>query len=126
MIFGVGTDLVEISRVLKACEKEAFLNRVFTENERRQAFSDKKRFAGDFAVKESVAKAMGIGFNGIGFSDIEVLRNELGKPYVILHGKALTFCREHGINEIHVSIADTNTLVTAFAVAEGGNINETQ
>ncbi len=126
MIFGVGTDLVEISRVLKACEKETFLNHVFTENERRQALSDKKRLAGDFAVKESVAKAMGIGFNGIGLSDIEVLRDKLGKPYVILHGKALDFCREHGIDDMHVSISDTNVLVTAFAVAEGGNINETQ
>ena len=126
MIYGVGTDLVEIDRVLKACDMESFYKRVFTENERREAFSNKKRLAGDFAVKEAVAKAFGTGFSGIGFSDIEVLREASGKPYVVFHKKALDFCRVHGISAVHVSISDTDTMVSAFAVAAGGKINEAQ
>lgn len=126
MIYGIGTDIVEIERVLRACENKLFSERVFTENERREAFSNKKRLAGDFAVKEAVAKAFGTGFAGIGFSDIEVLRNDKGKPYVLLHDRALKYSEEQGIKGIHVSISDTDTLVTAFAVAEGGNDNETQ
>ena len=52
MILGIGTDLVEIERIKKACEKEAFLVRSFTEEERRQAEGKIPRLAGDFAVKE--------------------------------------------------------------------------
>lgn len=51
MIVGIGTDLIEIERIKKACEKEAFLVRVYTEEERRQAGGKVSRLAGDFAVK---------------------------------------------------------------------------
>ena len=54
MIVGIGTDLIEIERIKKACEKEAFLVRVYTEEERRQAGGNASRLAGDFAVKEAV------------------------------------------------------------------------
>lgn len=45
------------------------------------------RLAGDFAVKEAVSKVFGTGFRGFGLLDIEVLRDELGKPWVRLHGE---------------------------------------
>ena len=51
MIVGIGTDLIEIERIKKACEKEAFLVRVYTEEDRRQAGGNASRLAGDFAVK---------------------------------------------------------------------------
>ena len=126
MIYGIGNDIIEIERVMKACSKESFLKRVYTDSERREALTHRRRLAGDFAVKEAVAKAFGTGFSGIGFSDIEVLREASGKPYIVFHKKALDFCRVHGISAVHVSISDTDTMVSAFAVAEGGNINETQ
>ena len=121
MIFGVGSDLIEIARVLKACERETFSCRVFTENERREAFGSEKRLAGDFAVKEAVVKAFGIGSGRIRPGDIEVLRNVSGKPYVNLSGKAKEFADSRGIDNIQVSISDTGELVLAFAVAEASD-----
>ena len=81
MIVGIGTDLIEIERIKKACEKEAFLVRVYTEEERRQAGGKASRLAGDFAVKEAVSKVFGTGFRGFGLLDIEVLRDGFGKPW---------------------------------------------
>ena len=85
MLTGVGCDLIEIERVKKACEKEAFLLRVYTEEERRQADGRASVLAGTFAVKEAVAKVFGTGFRSFMPKDVEVLRDELGKPYVVLH-----------------------------------------
>ena len=121
MIFGVGSDLIEIARVLKACERETFSCRVFTENERREAFGSEKRLAGDFAVKEAVVKDFGTGFGSIRPGDIEVLRDVSGKPYVNLSGKAKEFADSRGIDNIQVSISDTGELVLAFAVAEASD-----
>ena len=73
MILGTGCDLVEIERMKKACEKEAFLSRVYTERERRQAGGKASVLAGDFAVKEAVAKVFGTGFRDFMPGDIEVL-----------------------------------------------------
>lgn len=118
MIYGVGTDLTEPERIARACRRETFTHRVFTERERREAAVRSRRLAGDFAVKEAVAKALGTGFRDFGPLDIEVLRDELGKPYVELHGGALELAERLGIGNIHVSLTDTDSLVCAFAVAE--------
>ena len=101
MIIGIGTDLIEIARVRKACEKQAFLTRVYTEKERRQAGGNVSKLSGDFAVKEAVAKAFGTGFRKFMPIDIEVLRDEFGKPCVILHGGAKELAEELGIKRIH-------------------------
>lgn len=119
MIIGVGTDLIEIERIKKACEKEAFLARVYTEEERRQAGGHVSRLAGDFAVKEAVAKVFGTGFRTFGPGEIEVLRNDLGKPFVRLYGEAKKTAEELGIQAIHVSITNTDRMASAFAVGEG-------
>lgn len=119
MIIGVGTDLIEIERVKKACEKEAFLLRVYTEEERRQAGGSISRLAGNFAVKEAVSKVFGTGFRSFGLRDIEVLRNELGKPYVVLYHGAKQLAEELGIRQLHVSITNTDRQAAAFAVGEG-------
>ncbi len=118
MIYGVGIDLIEIRRVEKALQNEAFLKRAFTEEERRQACGKSKRLVGNFAVKEAVAKALKTGFRGFELNDIEVLRDELGAPYVKLYGGALRIYEALGSKSIHVSIADIKELVTAYAVIE--------
>ena len=121
MIVGVGVDTTEISRLKKACERESFRNRCFTEREREMARENPAFLAGNFAVKEAVAKALGCGFRGFWPGDIEVLRDEMGKPYVtLLKGAALT-AGQLGIDRWFVSISDTGDLVTAMAVAEKGN-----
>lgn len=123
MIVGIGTDLVEIARVKKACEKQAFLSRIYTEEERRQAEGTGgfriSRLAGDFAVKEAVAKALGTGFRRFMPVDIEVLRDALGKPYVVLYREAEKLSREMGIERIHVSITNEKEYALAYVVAEG-------
>jgi len=119
MLIGVGCDLIELERVKKACEKEAFLSRMYTEEERRQADGKVSVLAGTFAVKESVAKVLGTGFRTFMPIDVEVLRDPLGKPYVILHGNARRVAEEKGIKRIEVSISDTKDHVMAFAVGEG-------
>ena len=86
MILGVGTDLVEISRIERACRKDHFVKGVFTDRESRQAMGSASKLAGSFAVKEAVAKALGTGFRTFMPIDVEVLRDPLGKPYVILMG----------------------------------------
>lgn len=118
MIIGVGTDMIEIERVRKACEKQAFLTRIYTDEERRQAGNSVTRLAGDFAVKEAVAKTFGTGFNGFGPLDIEVLRDSMGKPFVRLYGGAGRKAGELGIGAVHVSITNTKEYAAAFAVAE--------
>jgi len=103
----------------KACEKEAFLSRVYTAEERRQAGGKLPVLAGTFAVKEAVAKVLGTGFRTFMPIDIEVLRDDLGKPYVKLHGNARKLAKEKKLVRIEVSISDTKDHAMAFAVGEG-------
>lgn len=124
MILGVGTDLVEIARMGRACEKDYFVMRTFTERESRQAKGSASKLAGSFAVKEAVAKVLGTGFRSFMPIDIEVLRDELGKPYVCLYGGALARFREMGLARIEVSITNTSEWAMAFAVGEGKERNE--
>lgn len=119
MIVGIGTDMIEIARVEKACRKQAFLSRIYTAKECRQAGKSISRLAGNFAVKEAVAKALGTGFLGFGPGDIEVLRDELGKPFVTVYRGAMEKAREKNITRFHVSITNTKEYAVAFAVAEG-------
>ena len=118
MIAGIGTDLVEIERIRKACAKQAFLVRCFRLEERTFFGSRYEKAAGNFAVKEAVAKALGTGFRTFMPSDIAVLREESGRPYVVLYNGAKTLAEERGITHIHVSITDTQEYAQAFAVAE--------
>lgn len=118
MIVGIGTDMIEIDRVIKACEKEAFLTRFFTGEEIRLIRRDRKKSADNFAVKESVVKLFGTGFSGIMPADVEVLRDEYGKPYVNLYGAAKEMADRLGISRIHVSITNTRKYASAFAVGE--------
>lgn len=118
MIIGIGTDMIEIDRVVKACQKEAFLMRYFTSNERQLIQSDKKKAADNFAVKEAVVKVFGTGFGKIEPIEVECLRDALGKPYVRLYGKAKAIGECMGLCKMHVSITNTKKYASAFAVGE--------
>ncbi|MBQ9828594.1 MAG: holo-ACP synthase [Lachnospiraceae bacterium] len=118
MIAGIGTDMIEIKRIKKACEKESFLVRCFTAKELELIGQDPQKAAGNFAVKEAVSKVFGTGFSGFRPIDIEVLRDEKGKPFVNLYGGAEETAAKLGITVIHVSITDTEEYAAAFAVGE--------
>ena len=85
MILGVGTDIVEISRMVEAVTGAAFVGMTFTEGEIAHCNAAKnaaESFAGHFAAKESVAKALGTGFRGFSPRDVEICHDAMGKPYV--------------------------------------------
>lgn len=119
MIIGIGTDLIEIDRVIKACNKGAFLKKYYTLKEIELIQADKRKSADNFTVKEAVAKMFGTGFRGIKPIEIEVLRDQLGKPYVNLYGKAKEKSLESGIDKIHVSISNTKLYAIAYVIGEG-------
>lgn len=118
MIVGIGTDIIETDRVLKASENSSFLSKYFTEEEIILFKKKKKSVAGNFAVKESVAKMLGTGVSGFSLKDIEVLRDEKGKPYVNLYNKASSMAKEQEIDVVHVSMSDTDSCAIAYVVGE--------
>lgn len=118
MIVGIGTDLVEIQRIGGMTERHKNLKRIFTQKECVYAQNNAATLAGNFAVKEAVSKVFGTGFFGVEPSEIEVLRNEQGAPFVVLSGKAAKKAGELGISRIHVSITNTKKYAQAFAIGE--------
>ncbi|MFA9377356.1 MAG: holo-ACP synthase [Lachnotalea sp.] len=122
MIVGIGTDIIEIQRIKKACAKEAFFMRCFTERERNLIGDNYSRAAGNFAVKEAVSKVFGTGIRGFELLDIEVLRDDLGKPFVNLYNKAAMVAEKNRISKIHISISNTKEYAIAYAIGES-NVN---
>ncbi len=121
MIIGIGVDIVSMSRMEKVLANDAFIDRIYTEREVAFAF-EKARFleiyAGTFAAKEAVSKALGTGVREFSFEDIEILRDELGAPYVVFHGKAEEITKKMGIAKAHLSISHERESCVAICVLE--------
>lgn len=121
MIYGVGTDIVEISRIKKAAQRESFLQKVFTEKELNLCRERHNFFASlavRFAAKEAVSKALGTGFRGFRCRDIEILSDPLGKPVVKLHGEACHIADSLGIVSLAVTMSHSRDNGVAFCIAE--------
>ena len=121
MIIGIGTDIIEIERIEIAVKRtKGFINKLFTENEittfESRGFKSEV-IAGSFAAKEAVSKALGTGFRGFGVKDIEILRDELGKPVVNLNSNVYEILKRKDVN-IHLSISHNRTSAIAYAVME--------
>jgi holo-[acyl-carrier protein] synthase len=122
-IFGIGTDIVECLRIAQMIERhgELFVGRVFTPHEieycsRRRAAT--QHYAGRWAAKEAVLKALGTGWiKGIQWTDVEVRNDPGGKPRVALGGGARDLCEQTGITEIQISISHCRSHATAYALA---------
>ena len=118
MIFGIGCDLIEIERIDKADKR--FLEKHFTKSE-RELFEMKKQpqtIAANFAAKEAFSKALGTGVRGFSLIDVEVLRDDMGKPYINLYNGAKELCKKAGIGEIFVSLSHSKELAMAYVVLE--------
>lgn len=121
MIVGIGTDIVEIDRIDNAVKRtNKFIDKVFTYREKE--YFKRKNFraevmAGNFAAKEAVSKALGTGFRGFGLLDIEVLRDDKGKPIVILSDRIYKMLPLNNFN-IHISISHSRENAIAYAVME--------
>lgn len=123
MICGVGSDIIEIDRVKKAAAGEGFLKRVFTDQEISLCRRKPDFFAAlavRFAGKEAVVKALGTGFRGCAWKDVEVVSGEQGQPEVVLYGGALEIARGKGIKKIWISLSHSRGNAVAFCVADGG------
>lgn len=118
MIIGVGCDIVEVSRVEKAYQKDSFEKKIYTEAEIKFISGRALKAATNFAVKESVAKGFGTGFRGFNPDEIEVLRDELGKPYVNLYGRAKEIADKLGVTKIHVTTSDEKDYAIAMIILE--------
>ena len=121
MIYGIGTDIVLISRIknTEAFAKKILSNKEFILWKDYLPGKQKTFLAKQFAAKEAIAKALGTGFqNGIFPKDIEILRNDLGKPYISSQGSLKNVFTDLEITSSHVSIADETDYVIAFAILE--------
>ena len=116
MILGIGNDIIEVERVEKACRNSHFMQRCFSETEISLFQGKPQSLAGNFAAKEAVVKAFGTGCVQIAPCEVEILREESGKPYVRLQGKAGKYLKDN--MKIHVSISNLKTLASAVAVIE--------
>ncbi|SHF09515.1 holo-ACP synthase [Caloramator proteoclasticus] len=119
MIKGIGTDIIEISRIKKAAENSSFLARVYTQKELEYIKTKQiESAAGYFAAKEAVSKALGTGIKGFSFRDIEILKKD-GVPYVVLHRGAKRIAEDKDIKNIQLSISHCRDYAVAFVVMEG-------
>lgn len=118
---GVGVDIVEIERIEKVIARTPrILQRIFSEGEREYAESKAKpavHYALFFAAKEAVLKALGTGFAGMNFTDVEVGHDRLGKPLVVLHGHAQEVADEQDVIDVQLSLSYTHKVGVASAVA---------
>ena len=122
MIYGVGTDLVELVRVQETYDRFGthFVDRLLMDEE-RELFEKNKwpvRFlAMRFAAKEATVKAMGTGFaNGVWIRDVGIVNSPWGRPEIIWSERGQKRCAELGIGKGHVSLTDDAGLIMAFAV----------
>ena len=107
MITGIGTDIIEISRIEKLLTNTAFIKRCFSEQEIEYIGKRAESAAAIFAAKEAYSKALGTGFRNFSLLDIEIFHDELKKPYIKAYNNAkiqdsnifltLSHCREYAV-----------------------------
>ena len=124
-VIGIGTDIIECLRIAQMIERhgDIFIRRVYTPHEIEYCSERKaatQHYAGRWAAKEAVLKAMGTGWSrGITWCDIEVRNKPGGQPVIALGGEARVICEEMGISEMMISISHCRSHATAYALAVG-------
>lgn len=124
MIFGIGTDIVEVSRIGASIEEfgDAFAKRILADSELAsyQQSQTKARFlAKRFAAKEAFSKALGTGLRAPAtFQNIAVSHDSLGKPILVFAQDLQAFMQARNIMNTHISISDEKNLAAAFVVLE--------
>ena len=120
MIVGIGNDIIEIERIEKAISKEGFKNKVYTQ---RELENIKKRgnraetYAGIFSAKEAISKAIGTGVREFSLIDLEILNDDLGKPYVVVSEKLDKILKNKKESyQIEISISHSKKYATAMAI----------
>ena len=118
---GIGTDLVDVDRFRTLLRRRpSVAERLFTAGERtyaHRAVDPAARLAARFAAKEAALKALGYGLGGMRMAEIEVVRDDDGRPEILLHGAARSRAAEHGVSRWLVSLSHTDHLAQATVVA---------
>ena len=120
MIVGIGNDIIEIERIEKAISKEGFKDKIYTQ---RELENIKKRgnraetYAGVFSAKEAISKAIGTGVREFSLTDLEILNDDLGKPYVVISEKLDKIIKSKKEDyQIEISISHSKKYATAMAI----------
>ena len=122
MIYGIGVDLVRISRMAAALSRfgERFAERILSDSELQRFLQARRRadfLAKHFAAKEALAKALGTGFrDGLGWRQIEVHNDPLGKPYLVCTGRAKQMLDTQDIGASYLSLSDEGLYALACVV----------
>ncbi len=114
MIIGLGIDVTQVSRFTRAAARDGLLDRIFTAAEQD---SSMQRMAGRFAAKEALAKALGAP-TGLVWTDVEVRKDEAGKPHFSCTGTVARRIAELGIGRLHLSITHDAGIAAAVVVCE--------
>jgi len=124
LIFGIGIDLIEVTRIEKQINSQTrFKTKIFSKNEIEYCESLKanraQHYAARYAAKEAFLKALGTGYrNGLSFTEISIENNGLGQPIVILSGNTRAFAESRGLANIKVSLSHINEYACAIVIIE--------
>ncbi len=129
MIYGIGTDIAQVSRFEKWVKNPDMIRRYFDENEyfssglnveEKQIGQACRHYAARFAAKEAFSKALGTGFAGLELSDFYVVKNEEGKPSFQIGEKTkkILDTRTEKNYNIQLSISHENDYAVAFVIIE--------
>lgn len=124
MIYGIGTDIVEVARIEASIQQfgDDFAKRILADSEFSSYLEShiKPRFlAKRFAAKEAFSKALGTGLRAPAtFQNIAISHDELGKPLLMLAAELQVFLQAKNITKTHISISDEKNLAAAFVVLE--------
>ena len=120
MIVGIGNDIIEIERIEKAISKEGFKNKVYTQKELENIEKRGNRtetYAGVFSAKEAISKAIGTGVREFSLTNLEILNDDLGKPYVVVSEKLDKIIKSKKEDyQIEISISHSKKYATAVAI----------
>ena len=120
MIVGIGNDIIEIERIEKAISKESFKNKVYTQRELENIEKRGDRvetYAGIFSAKEAISKAIGTGVREFSLTDLEILNDDLGKPYVVVSERLDKIIKSKKEDyQIEISISHSKKYATAVAI----------
>ncbi len=123
MIFGIGTDIIEMDRIAKMVARgRPYLQTIFTPGEIEYCESKAKKsqhYAVRYAAKEAALKALGTGWrDGLAFSDIEVIDDARGQPQVSVHGKVKEMFEQNEIKRASISLSHSKDSAIAVIVLE--------
>ena len=120
-MYGIGVDIVSVDRIAKSLEKEGFLRKVYGEREIALFASENRiktnSLAANFAAKEAFSKALGTGVRGFELAEVEILRDDMGKPYFYLSGRAKQIAEEKNLT-FQISLSHEKDKAIAFVTAE--------